>query len=120
VNRCSGGKDVARNLNLLHAARQWSGSIAPAQSGCFWGSTNAFGQFAGSVAASVFNNDADSLAGLGIDAAVDGEVEASRATSTRCIANIVMVGSICLWMTAGGNKERTRYCELTKKHHELS
>ncbi len=72
------------------------------------------------MAASVFDNDADSLAGLGIDAAVDGEVEASRATSTRCIANIVMVGSICLWMTAGGNKERTRYCELTKKHHELS
>jgi len=67
---------------------------------------------------SIFDGDANTLAGFGIDAAVDEGVKASRATSTRCIANIVMVGSMCLWMTTGGNKERTRYCELKKMHHE--
>jgi len=68
---------------------------------------------------SVFDGDANSLTGLGIDAAAAGEVKPSRATSTRCIANIVMVVMMCLWTTTGGNEERTRYCELKKMLHDL-
>ncbi len=59
------------------------------------------------MAASAFDVDANSLTGLGTDAVVDGGVKASRAMRTSCIANIVIVSSMYLWMTTGGNKERT-------------
>lgn len=104
MNKCSGGKDFARNLNLFHAARQCSGSIAPAQSGCFWGLTNAFGQFAGSVAVSAFGGDAGSLTRLGIGAAVGRGVETTRVMSMMCIVNIVKVGLMCLCWRKQGKK----------------
>lgn len=120
MNRCSGRKDVTRNLNLFHAARQWPRCAAPAQSGCFWGSSSAFGEFAGSVAVSAIESDTDSLIGLGIDAAMDRSVKASRAMRTMCIANVVKVSLMYLCMTIGGKKERNPYCELSKIYHDLN
>lgn len=89
MDKCSGGENVSRNPNLFHVARQWSGCIALTQCGCSWGSTSALTEFAGSVAVSAIEIYADSLTGLGIDAAVDRGIKTSRATSTMCIANIV-------------------------------